>query len=91
MLHNLFLSHFKIVFTDDVQVANDITWQTTIPFSSQETMPICGKQVPVQEKQVTTLKPVLAQDNEQQPSAPPCLCQENNSPEFSDTGLLLVW
>ncbi|XP_019398898.1 PREDICTED: interleukin-1 receptor-associated kinase 4 isoform X1 [Crocodylus porosus] len=88
LIKNQLLAPATLLLPDDVQVANDITWKMTIPFSSQETMPLCGKQVPVEEKQVTTVKPVLAQDSEQQPSASSCLYQENNSPELSGTDFL---
>ncbi len=64
--------------------------EVTLPLSSQETLPVCEKQQPIQEKEVTSVKPVLSQNTEKQPSAPPCLSQEISSTQSSNTGRCLV-
>ena len=63
--------------------------EVTLPLSSQETLPIHEKQLPIQEKEVASLKPVLAQSTEKQHSAPPYLSQEDTS-QTSNTGRYLV-
>lgn len=54
-------------------------------------MPICEKQQPIQEKEVTSVKPVLSQNTEKQPSAPPCLSQEISSTQSSNTDFHNFW
>lgn len=65
--------------------------EVTLPLSSQETLPIHEKQLPIQEKEVASVKPVLVQSTEKQCSAPPYLSQENSSSQSSSTGRHLVW
>lgn len=65
--------------------------EVTLPLSSQETLPIHEKQLPIQEKGVAFVKPALAQSTEKEHSAPPYLSQENSSSQSSDTGGHLVW
>lgn len=60
--------------------------EVTLPLSSQETMPIHEKELPIQEKEVASVKPVLAQSTEKQHSAPSYLSQENSSSQSSNTG-----
>lgn len=62
--------------------------EATLPLSSQETLPIHEKQLPIQEKEA---KPVLVQSTEKQHSAPSYLSQENSSLQSSNTGRQLVW
>lgn len=64
--------------------------EVTLPLSSQETLPVHEKQQPIQEKEVTSVKPVLSQNTEKQPSVPPCLSQENSNAQSSNTGGCLV-
>lgn len=60
--------------------------EVTLPLSSQETMPIHEKELPIQEKEVASVKPVLGQSTEKQLSAPSYLSQENSSSQSSNTG-----
>ncbi|CAM4473356.1 unnamed protein product [Lepidochelys olivacea] len=86
LTRNQFLAPASLLLPDAVRGADDVT----VPLSSQETMPIHEKQVPVQEKPVISATPLLAQ-SEGQPSAPSCLPQENNSLQLSDTGFHSFW
>ena len=65
--------------------------EVTLPLSSQETLPVHEKQLPIQEKEVASVKPVLVQSVEKQHSAAPYLSQENSSSQSSNTGRHLVW
>lgn len=64
--------------------------EVTLPLSSQETLSIHEKQLPVQEKEVASIQPVLAQSPENQHSAP-FFSQGNSSPQSGNTGRHLVW
>jgi len=65
--------------------------EVTLPLSSQETLPIHQKQLPIQEKEVASAKPVLPQSTEKQHSAPSYLSQENSSSQSGNTGKDLIW
>ncbi|XP_009945410.1 PREDICTED: interleukin-1 receptor-associated kinase 4-like, partial [Leptosomus discolor] len=80
LIRNQFLAPASLLLPEAVRMAQEVT----IPLSSQETLPIHEKQLPIQEE-VVSVKPVLAQSTEKQPSAPPYLSQENSSSQSSNT------
>lgn len=65
--------------------------EVTLPLSSQETLPIHEKQLPVQEKEVASVMPVLAQSTEKQHSHSSSLSEENSSSHSGNTGTHLLW
>lgn len=65
--------------------------EVTLPLSSQETLPIHEKQLPVQEKEVASVKPVLSQNTEKQHSDSSCLNEGKSSSQSSNTGRHLLW
>lgn len=65
--------------------------EVTLPLSSQETLPIHEKQLPVQEKEVASVKPVLTQSTEKQHSDSSYVSEENSSSQSSNTGRHLLW
>lgn len=65
--------------------------EVTLPLSSQETLPIHEKQLPVQEKEVASVKPVSAQSTEKQHSDSSYLSEENSSSQSTNTGRHLLW
>uniref|UniRef100_A0A8C8RKA6 Interleukin-1 receptor-associated kinase 4 n=1 Tax=Pelusios castaneus TaxID=367368 RepID=A0A8C8RKA6_9SAUR len=87
LTRNQFLSAARLLLPDAVRVTDDIT----VPLSSQETMPVCKKLVPVQENQIISVTPFLTQHNEVRPSAPSCFHQENDSLQLGDTGFHSFW
>ncbi|XP_021240659.1 interleukin-1 receptor-associated kinase 4 isoform X2 [Numida meleagris] len=87
LIRNQFLAPASLLLPEPVGMAQEVT----LPLSSQETLPIHEKQQPVQEKEVTSVKPVLSQNTEKQSSAPPCLSQENSSGQSSNTDFHNFW
>ncbi|XP_025943368.1 interleukin-1 receptor-associated kinase 4 isoform X3 [Apteryx rowi] len=87
LIRNQFLAPASLLLPEAVRMAEEVT----LPLSSQETLPIHEKQLPVQEKQVASVMPVLAQDTEKQLSAPSYLSQENSSSQSSNTDLHSFW
>ncbi|XP_061323773.1 interleukin-1 receptor-associated kinase 4 isoform X3 [Pezoporus flaviventris] len=84
LIRNQFLAPASLLLPgNSVRMAQEVT----LPLSSQETLPIHEKQLPVQEKEVASIQPVLAQSTEKQHSAP-FFSQENSSPQSSNTGFL---
>ncbi|KAM7128275.1 interleukin-1 receptor-associated kinase 4 isoform 2-T6 [Ciconia maguari] len=81
LIRNQFLAPASLLLPEAVRMAQEVT----LPLSSQETLPIHEKQLPIQEKEVASVKPVLAQSTEKQHSAPPYLSQENSSSQSSNT------
>ncbi|XP_031445426.1 interleukin-1 receptor-associated kinase 4 [Phasianus colchicus] len=81
LIRNQFLAPASLLLPEAVGMAQEVT----LPLSSQETLPVHEKQQPIQEKEVTSVKPVLSQNTEKQPSVPPCLSQENSSTQSSNT------
>ncbi|KAM6095377.1 interleukin-1 receptor-associated kinase 4 isoform 3-T3 [Chlamydotis macqueenii] len=81
LIRNQFLAPASLLLPEAVTMAQEVT----IPLSSQETLPIHEKQLPIQEKEVASVKPVLAQSTEKQHSAPSYLSQENSSSLSSNT------
>ncbi|XP_061217192.1 interleukin-1 receptor-associated kinase 4 isoform X3 [Neopsephotus bourkii] len=82
LIRNQFLAPASLLLPgNSVRMAQEVT----IPLSSQETLPIHEKQLPVQEKEVASIQPVLGQSTEKQHSAP-FFSQENSSPQSSNTG-----
>lgn len=65
--------------------------EVTLPLSSQETLPIHEKQLPVQEKEVASVKPFLSQSTEKQHSDSSYSSEENNCSQSSNTGRHLFW
>lgn len=87
LIRNQFLAPASLLLPEAVGMAQEVT----LPLSSQETLPVCEKQQPIQEKEVTSVKPVLSQNTEKQPSAPPCLSQEISSTQSSNTDFHNFW
>ncbi|NXD08632.1 IRAK4 kinase, partial [Nothocercus nigrocapillus] len=88
LIRNQFLAPARLLLPEAVRMAEDVI----LPLSSQENLPIHEKQLPekqlpVQEKQVASVMPVLAPDTEKQPSAPSYLSQENSSSQSSNRDL----
>ncbi|XP_010705591.1 interleukin-1 receptor-associated kinase 4 isoform X1 [Meleagris gallopavo] len=81
LIRNQFLAPASLLLPEAVGMAQEVT----LPLSSQETLPVHEKQQPIQEKEVTSVKPVLSQNTEKQPSVPPCLSEENSSTQSSNT------
>ncbi|XP_042728655.1 interleukin-1 receptor-associated kinase 4 isoform X1 [Lagopus leucura] len=81
LIRNQFLAPASLLLPEAVGMAQEVT----LPLSSQETLPVHEKQQPIQEKEVTSVKPVLSQNTEKQPSVPPCLSQENSNAQSSNT------
>uniref|UniRef100_A0A8C3Q0Q8 Interleukin-1 receptor-associated kinase 4 n=1 Tax=Chrysolophus pictus TaxID=9089 RepID=A0A8C3Q0Q8_CHRPC len=80
LIRNQFLAPASLLLPEAVGMAQEVT----LPLSSQETLPVHEKQQPIQEKEVTSVKPVLYQNTEKQPSVPPCFSQENSSTQSSN-------
>ncbi|XP_068789925.1 interleukin-1 receptor-associated kinase 4 [Struthio camelus] len=87
LIRNQFLAPASLLFPEAVRMAEEVT----LPLSSQETFPVHEKQLPIQEKQVASVMPALAQDTEKQASAPSYLSQENSSSQSSNTDLHSFW
>ncbi|XP_025973486.1 interleukin-1 receptor-associated kinase 4 isoform X2 [Dromaius novaehollandiae] len=87
LIRNQFLAPANLLLPEAVRMAEEVT----LPLSSQETLSIHEKQLPVQEKQVASVMPVLAQDTEKQLSAPSYLSQENSSSQSSNSDLRSFW
>ncbi|KAM9029472.1 interleukin-1 receptor-associated kinase 4 [Ara ararauna] len=81
LIRNQFLAPASLLLPEAVRMAQEVT----LPLSSQETLRIHEKQLPVQEKEVASIQPVIAQSTEKQHSAP-FFSQENSSPQSSNTG-----
>ncbi|NXC19702.1 IRAK4 kinase, partial [Corythaeola cristata] len=81
LIRNQFLAPASLLLPEAVRMEQEVT----LPLSSQETVPIHEKQLPVQEKEVASVKPVLAQSTEKQHSAPSCISQENSGSQSGTT------
>ncbi|XP_054055718.1 interleukin-1 receptor-associated kinase 4 isoform X1 [Rissa tridactyla] len=81
LIRNQFLAPARLLLPEAVRMAQEVT----LPLSSQETLPIHEKQLPIQEKEVASGKPALAQSTEKQHLAPSYLSQENSSSQSSNT------
>ncbi|XP_051497485.1 interleukin-1 receptor-associated kinase 4 isoform X1 [Apus apus] len=81
LVRNQFLAPARLLLPEPVRMAQEVM----LPLSSQETLPIHEKELPIQEKEVAFLKPILAQSTEKQGSAPSYLNQENSSSQSSNT------
>ncbi|XP_050180447.1 interleukin-1 receptor-associated kinase 4 isoform X3 [Myiozetetes cayanensis] len=81
LIRNQFLAPASLLLPEPVRMPQEVT----LPLSSQETFPIHEKQLPVQEKEAASVKPVLAQSTEKQHSDPSCLSQKNSSSQSSNT------
>ncbi|KAM4670742.1 interleukin-1 receptor-associated kinase 4 isoform 1-T1 [Amazona ochrocephala] len=81
LIRNQFLAPASLLLPEAVRMAQEVT----LPLSSQETLRIHEKQLPVQEKEVASIQPVIAQSTEKQHSAP-FFSQENSSTQSSNTG-----
>ncbi|KFU96090.1 Interleukin-1 receptor-associated kinase 4, partial [Chaetura pelagica] len=79
LVRNQFLAPARLLLPESARMAQEVT------LPSQETLPIHEKQLPIQEKEVASVKPVLAQSTEKQGSAPSCLNQESSSSQSSNT------
>ncbi|KAM6089580.1 interleukin-1 receptor-associated kinase 4 isoform 4-T9 [Theristicus caerulescens] len=86
LIRNQFLAPASLLLPEAVRMAQEVT----LPLSSQETLPIHEKQLPIQEKEVASVKPLLAQSTEKQHSAPPYLNQEDSS-QSNNTGFHNFW
>ncbi|XP_009485410.2 interleukin-1 receptor-associated kinase 4 [Pelecanus crispus] len=87
LIRNQFLAPASLLLPEAVRMAQEVT----LPLSSQETLPIHEKHLPIQEKEVASVKPVLAQSTEKQHSAPPYLSQENSSSRSDNTDFHNFW
>ncbi|NXK01910.1 IRAK4 kinase, partial [Herpetotheres cachinnans] len=87
LIRNQFLAPASLLLPEAVRMAQEVT----LPLSSQETLPIHEKQLPIQEKEVASVKPVLVQSTEKQHSVPSYLSQENSSLQSSNTDFRNFW
>ncbi|KAM9264205.1 interleukin-1 receptor-associated kinase 4 isoform 2-T4 [Cariama cristata] len=87
LIRNQFLAPASLLLPEAVRMAQEVK----LPLSSQETLPIHEKQLPIQEKEVASVKPVLAESAEKQHSSPSCLSQENSSSQSSNTDFHKFW
>ncbi|EOB08379.1 Interleukin-1 receptor-associated kinase 4, partial [Anas platyrhynchos] len=87
LLRNQFLAPASLLLPEAVKEAQEVT----LPLSSQETLPIDEKRLPIQEKEVAAVKPSPSQNTEEQPSTASYLSQENNSSQSSNTDFHNFW
>ncbi|XP_010213831.1 PREDICTED: interleukin-1 receptor-associated kinase 4 [Tinamus guttatus] len=88
LIRNQFLAPARLLLPEAVRMGEEVP----LPLSSQENLPahekqLPEKQLPIQEKQVASVMPLLAPDTEKQPSAPSYLSQENSSSQSSNRDL----
>ncbi|XP_027566632.1 interleukin-1 receptor-associated kinase 4 [Pipra filicauda] len=81
LIRNQFLAPASLLLQEPVRMPQEVS----LPLSSQETLPIHEKQLPVQEKEAASIKPVLAQGTEKQHSDPSHLSQKTSSSQSSNT------
>ncbi|XP_039919505.1 interleukin-1 receptor-associated kinase 4 isoform X4 [Hirundo rustica] len=81
LIRNQFLAPASLLLPEAVRMPQEVT----LPLSSQETLPMHEKQLPVQEKEVSCIKPVLAQSTVKQRSDSSYLGEENSSSQSSNT------
>ncbi|KAI6079160.1 Interleukin-1 receptor-associated kinase 4 isoform X1 [Aix galericulata] len=86
LLRNQFLAPASLLLPEAVKEAQEVT----LPLSSQETLPIDEKQLPIQEKEVAAVKTSLPESTEEQPSTASYLSQENSS-QSSNTDFHNFW
>ncbi|XP_056198138.1 interleukin-1 receptor-associated kinase 4 [Falco biarmicus] len=88
LIRNQFLAPASLLLPEAVRTAQEVT----LPLSSQETLSIHEKQLPIQEKQVASVKPeYLAQSTEKPHSVPFCLSEENSSLQSNNTDFHNFW
>uniref|UniRef100_A0A8B9BK19 Interleukin-1 receptor-associated kinase 4 n=1 Tax=Anser brachyrhynchus TaxID=132585 RepID=A0A8B9BK19_9AVES len=87
LVRNQFLAAASLLLPEAVKEAQEVT----LPLSSQETLPIHEKHLPIQEKEVASVKPSLPENTEEQPSTASYLSQENNSSQSSNTDFHNFW
>ncbi|KAM9390120.1 interleukin-1 receptor-associated kinase 4 [Phaethornis superciliosus] len=87
LMRNQFLAPARLLLPETVRTTQEVT----LPLSSQETLPIHEKQLPIQEKEVASVKPDVAQSIEKQGSAPAYPSQGNSSSQSSNTGFHNFW
>ncbi|XP_059703041.1 interleukin-1 receptor-associated kinase 4 isoform X2 [Haemorhous mexicanus] len=81
LIRNQFLAPASLLLPEAVRMPQEVT----LPLSSQKTLPIHEKQLPVQEKKVASVKPALAQSTEKQHSDSSYSSEENSSSQSSNT------
>ncbi|NXR13225.1 IRAK4 kinase, partial [Semnornis frantzii] len=86
LIRNQFLAPANLLLPEATRMSEEVR----LPLSSQETLPIGEKQMPIQEE-VESIKPVLAQTTEKPHSSPACLSQESKDSEFNNTDFYNFW